>query len=76
MSNLLLMPLEQTDFFIRLYEIVEANRLMAQSEIEDHHLKERFEMVNTRAKFVMPERGDKGGFRGFPVMAYLRKMDQ
>ena len=67
------MPTEQTDFFFRLYEIIEGNRLLVMNHLDDLFLKERFDMVNFRASTLQKQNNE--GFYGFPVMAYLRKLD-
>ena len=45
MSALLVMDSSETDFFLKLYELVESNRLVIQIHLDDLFLKERFDMV-------------------------------
>jgi len=77
MSTLLLMG--ESDFFLALYKTVESNRIVLATHLDDLLLKERFDMVNYRSRLIKEHRvspSNKIGFQGFPVTAYLRKLDQ
>lgn len=75
MSTLLMMG--ESDFFIALYKTVEANRIILAMHLDDLMLKERFDMVNYRNRLIKQHNANtKLGFQSFPVMAYLRKLDQ
>ena len=67
------MDCKDTDFFFKLYEIVESHRIVVQIHLDDIFLKERFDMVNQSQK-NLPQ-SDKKGFFGFSPIAYLRKID-
>ena len=77
MSTLLVMA--ESDFFISLYRVVETNRLFLQTHLDDLLLKERFDMVNYRNKLLKEKnfgQPQPTGFSGYPVISYLRKIDQ
>ncbi len=52
MSTLLVMDCKDTDFFFKLYEIVESHRIVLQINLDDIFLKERFDMVNQSQKHL------------------------
>jgi len=45
-----LLCMKESDFFISLYRVVESNRLLLERNLDDLHLKERFDMVNVRTR--------------------------
>ena len=45
-----LLCMKESDFFINLYRVVESNRLLLERNLDDLHLKERFDMVNVRSR--------------------------